>query len=310
MSFVRALPFLVIPLIVFLPVSGAQALFFGLLLAVGFGWTRDPGKLTTKLLQGSVVGLGAGMDFNRILQTGLAGFGSTLVGLLLAIGIGWSLQRLLQVPREEAVLITAGTAICGGSAIAAVGPAIGAGATSMSVALGTVFVLNSAALLIFPPIGQALALTQEQFGLWSALAIHDTSSVVGATLAYGPEAAQIGTTVKLTRTLWIIPLTWVASRWFSNQSSDDSRGRTKKPWFILGFLMVAAAVTWIPGLQVAGKSVEWLSRRSLVLTLFWIGLGLSREKLRKVGFRPFLFGLILWGTLAGISLSRLTFTES
>jgi uncharacterized membrane protein YadS len=133
---------------------------------------------------------------------------------------------------------------------------------------------------------------------------------VGATLAYGPEAAQIGTTVKLTRTLWIIPLTWVASRWFSNRSPGNPRARTKKPWFIFGFLLVAAGVTWIPDLQPVGKSVEWLSRRTLVLTLFWIGLSLSREKLKKVGIRPFLFGLMLWGTLASISLVWLNFFQS
>lgn len=303
MRLTRALPALAAPGLVLLPVSGAQALFSGLVLAVGFGWSRDPGKLTPKLLQLSVIGLGAGMNIDTVIRTGVDGVGYTLAGLLMAITLGFALQKALRVAREEAVLITAGTAICGGSAIAAVGPAIGASATAMSVALGTVFVLNSVALLIFPSIGHALAMSQEQFGLWSALAIHDTSSVVGATLAYGPEAAQIGTTVKLSRTLWIIPLTFIASRWFAGRGPDATRSPTKKPWFILGFLGVAALVTWVPLLQPAGKTIEWLSRRGLVLTLFLIGLGLSREKLRQVGFRPFLFGVVLWVILASVSVA-------
>jgi uncharacterized integral membrane protein (TIGR00698 family) len=306
MRIARVLPALAAPLVLFLPISGAQALFCGLLFSVGGGLTREPGRLTPGLLQLSVIGLGAGMNIQTVMRTGLEGAGYTLAGLLLAIGLGWVLQKHLRVAREEAVLITAGTAICGGSAIAAVGPAIGAGATSMSVALGTVFILNSVALLIFPPIGHALALSQEQFGLWSALAIHDTSSVVGATLTYGPAASQVGTTVKLSRTLWIIPVTFIASRWFSNRSLDAPRTQIKRPWFILGFLGIAALVTSLPALQPAGKSIEWLSRRALVLTLFLIGLGLSREKLRKVGFRPFLFGVMLWVILAVVSVLGIT----
>jgi uncharacterized integral membrane protein (TIGR00698 family) len=302
MRIARALPALAAPVVLLAPVSGAQALFFGLALSVGFNLSREPGSLTPKLLQLSVIGLGAGMNFETVMRTGWSGIGYTLAGLCLAIALGWVLQKSLQVGREEAVLITAGTAICGGSAIAAVGPAIGAGATSMSVALGTVFVLNSVALLVFPLIGHALGLSQEQFGLWSAIAIHDTSSVLGATLAYGEPAAQIGTTVKLSRTLWIIPLTFIASRWFSSRSTDAPLAKTKKPWFILGFLGVAALVTWIPALKPAGKSIEWFSRRALVLTLFLIGLGLSRQKLKQVGLRPFLFGVILWIVLAGASI--------
>jgi uncharacterized integral membrane protein (TIGR00698 family) len=298
MSLKQAFPTLGAILVLLLPLSGAQALFLGLLLAVGFGWTRDSGKLTPKLLQLSIIGLGAGMNIESVIRTGVEGIGYTLASLLMAMMIGFALQKLLRVGRQEAVLITAGTAICGGSAIAAIGPAIGATTLSMSVALGTVFVLNSVALLIFPSIGHALALTQEQFGLWSALAIHDTSSVVGATLAYGPEAAQIGTTVKLSRTLWIIPLTFIASRWFSGHSSGTSRRQIKKPWFIIGFLGLAALVTWAPALQPAGRSLEWISRRALVLTLFLIGLGLSRERVRQVGLRPFVFGIALWVILA------------
>lgn len=298
MSLKQAFPTLGAILVLLLPLSGAQALFLGLLLAVGFGWARDSGKLTPKLLQLSIIGLGAGMNIESVIRTGVEGIGYTLASLLMAMMIGFALQKLLRVGRQEAVLITAGTAICGGSAIAAIGPAIGATTLSMSVALGTVFVLNSVALLIFPSIGHALALTQEQFGLWSALAIHDTSSVVGATLAYGPEAAQIGTTVKLSRTLWIIPLTFIASRWFSGPSSGTSRRQIKKPWFIIGFLGLAALVTWAPALQPAGRSIEWISRRALVLTLFLIGLGLSRERVRQVGLRPFVFGVALWVILA------------
>jgi uncharacterized integral membrane protein (TIGR00698 family) len=273
------------------------------MVSIGFGWTREPGTLTTKLLQFSIIGLGAGMNFNTVLHTGWSGVGYTLGSLSLALVFGWILQGVFRVPREEAALITAGTAICGGSAIAAVGPAIGASATSMSVALGTVFILNSVALLVFPPIGHALALTQEQFGLWSALAIHDTSSVVGATLAYGPEAARIGTTVKLSRTLWIIPLTFIASRWFSGSNRGEPRTKSNKPWFILGFVGMAALMTGFPALQPAGKALEWISRRALVLTLFLIGLGLSRAKLKHVGLRPFFFGVVLWIVLAGVGVT-------
>ena len=304
----RVLPALAVPVVLLAPVSGAQALFLGLILAVGFGWTREPGTLTPRLLQLSVIGLGAGMNFETVMRTGWSGIGYTLASLSLAIVLGWALHQTLRVGRDEAVLITAGTAICGGSAIAAVGPAIGASSSSMSIALGTVFILNSVALLVFPPIGHALSFTQEQFGLWSAVAIHDTSSVVGATLAYGTEAVRIGTTVKLSRTLWIIPLTFIASRWFSSRSAQTPLSKTKKPWFILGFLGVAALVTWIPALQPAGQSIEWFSQRALVLTLFLIGLGLSREKLRQVGARPFFFGVLLWVILAvaGASAVKLT----
>ena len=284
------------------PISGAQALLMGLVLSVGLGWIQETGKITPKLLQFSIIGLGAGMNFKTVIETGIQGIGYTLAGLIVAMVLGLIFQRVLKVEQDEAVLITAGTAICGGSAIAAVGPAIRASQISMSVALGTVFILNSVALLAFPMIGHALGLSQEQFGLWSALAIHDTSSVVGATIAYGEKAAEIGTTVKLSRTLWIIPITFLAARFFQKKSADGSTAPIKKPWFILGFLAVAALVTWIPQLQSAGKTLEWVSRRSLVLTLFLIGLGLTREKLKKVGIRPFLFGVTLWILISAISL--------
>jgi uncharacterized integral membrane protein (TIGR00698 family) len=288
--------------ILIFPVSGAQALLAGLTLAVFFGWTRETATLTPKLLQFSIVGLGAGMNIQTVIHTGIDGIGYTFAGILVTAALAFILRHVLKVDQTEATLITAGTAICGGSAIAAVGPAIEASALSMSVALGSVFILNSVALIIFPIIGHALHLSQEQFGLWSALAIHDTSSVVGATLAYGERAAEIGTTVKLSRTLWIIPITWLAAYRFRRNSKPESRAPIKKPWFIVFFLVVAAAVTWVPALEAPGRLVEWMSRRSLVFTLFLIGLSLSREKLKKVGPRPFLFACLLWALVSTGSL--------
>jgi uncharacterized integral membrane protein (TIGR00698 family) len=219
------------------------------------------------------------------------------------LALGWWLARLLKVERDAGLLISVGTAICGGSAIAAVAPVLRAKEHEISVALATVFLLNAVALVIFPPIGHAVGLGQEAFGLWSALAIHDTSSVVGAGLAYGPRALEVATTVKLARALWIVPLTlgigWMVAR--KGQASADAPP-VKKPWFIAGFLAMAALVTFIPALHTGGHVIAAAAQRVLVLTLFLIGAGLSREALRTVGLRPFLQGLVLWLIVGSLGL--------
>jgi uncharacterized integral membrane protein (TIGR00698 family) len=218
--------------------------------------------------------------------------------------LGTLLTKLFKVENETGLLITVGTAICGGSAIAAVTPVIRAKHHTVSVALGTVFILNALALVIFPPIGHWLQMSQEQFGLWSALAIHDTSSVVGATVSYGAEAAQVGTTVKLARALWIVPLAFGIGLIF-NRNNKGEAGKAKKPWFILGFLIAAALVTWVPMLKPAGAIVEMVAKRTLVVTLFLIGAGLSKETLRQVGVRPFVLGIGLWIITGTVTLAAI-----
>ncbi|MCM2249321.1 MAG: putative sulfate exporter family transporter [Geothrix sp.] len=258
---------------------------------------------THRLLPLAVVGLGADMNLRAVAKAGLHGLGHTALSLALVLALGLGLARLLKVDREAGLLISVGTAICGGSAIAAVAPVIRAREQAISVALATVFLLNAAALVIFPPLGQAAGLGQEAFGLWSALAIHDTSSVVGAGLVYGPRALEVATTVKLARALWIVPLTlglgWFMARW---EPPSADAPPVKKPWFIAGFLAMAALVTFVPALQVPGHWVAAAARRILVLTLFLIGAGLSREALKNVGLRPFLQGLLLWLIVGSLGL--------
>lgn len=280
------------------------ALSCGILIAVIF---ENPFLTQTRasvhrLLTWSVMGLGCGMNLLVVAKVGAQGLGYTVVGITCTMALGLFLGRLLRLEREIAILIATGTAICGGSAIAAVGPVIRAKSHSMSVALGTVFLFNAVALLIFPPLGHYFGLSQHQFGLWSALAIHDTSSVVGSALQYGNEALQIATTVKLARALWIVPVTVAASWMFSK---GEQKGKAKRPWFILGFLIAAAIVTWIPGTQAAGHLVETVAKRTLVLTLFFIGANLSRETLKQVGPTPLIQGFLLWVIVLSATLGGL-----
>jgi uncharacterized integral membrane protein (TIGR00698 family) len=287
----------------------AAALVGGALLALTVGnpvqaLTR---RWTHRLLPLAVVGLGADMNLRAVARAGLHGLGYTALSIALVLALGWRLARWMKVEGDTGLLISVGTAICGGSAIAAVAPVLRAKEHEISVALATVFLLNAAALVIFPPIGHAAGLGQEAFGLWSALAIHDTSSVVGAGLAYGPQALEVATTVKLARALWIVPLTlglswglgWLAAR--RGEASADAPP-VKKPWFIAGFLVMAALVTFVPALQAPGLLVAVAARRLLVLTLFLIGAGLGREALRSVGLRPFLQGLALWLIVGALGL--------
>ena len=287
----------------------ATALVGGALLALTVGnplqsLTRT---WTHRLLPLAVVGLGADMNLRAVAKAGLHGLGYTAISIALVLALGWWLARLLKVERDAGLLISVGTAICGGSAIAAVAPVLRAREHEISVALATVFLLNAVALVIFPPMGHAAGLGQDAFGLWSALAIHDTSSVVGAGLAYGPRALEVATTVKLARALWIVPLTlgigWVVAR--RSEASPDLPP-VKKPWFIAGFLAMAAVVTFVPALRAPGHWVALAAQRTLVLTLYLIGAGLSRTALKEVGVRPLLQGLFLWlivGT-AGLFMVR------
>jgi uncharacterized integral membrane protein (TIGR00698 family) len=278
-------------------VSAAGALVMGIILALAVGnpYLAQTRKWTPWLLQASVVGLGAAMNLEVVARVGLHGFAYTAIGITLTCLAGWALGRFLRVERVTSILITAGTAICGGSAIAAVGAAVRANSEGMSVALGTVFLLNAAALMIFPPLGHWMGFSPEQFGLWCALAIHDTSSVVGAALQFGPRSLEIATTVKLTRALWIIPLTLVASKLEVRRGLENGlTAKPKRPWFILGFVLVAALVTWVPELRGAGLWVAGTARQMLVLVLFLIGCSLTPATLKAVGFKPFAQGFLLW----------------
>lgn len=287
-------------------VSPPVALFLGLVFALLCGKTYPTfnKKMSKKLLQYSVVGLGFGMNLQASLASGAEGMAFTIISVVGTMLIGWFIGRkLLKVERNTSYLISSGTAICGGSAIAAVGPVIKAKDTEMSVALGTIFILNAIALFIFPIIGHWLGMTQEQFGLWAAIAIHDTSSVVGAGAAYGEEALEIATTVKLTRALWIIPLAVATSFIFKTKGQKISI-----PWFILWFVVAMAVNTYLLSLNetgiIVGNFVNGLARKALTLTLFFIGASLSVDTLKAVGIKPLIQGILLWIT---ISLSTLAY---
>ncbi len=289
--------------------SPGVALMLGILVALTLGnaYLFTTARLVTPLLQLSVVGLGAGMNLIEVGHAGVHGFFYTVIGISVTMTLGLTLGKLLKTERDTSLLVTVGTAICGGSAIAAVAPAIRAKSHEVSVALATVFFLNAVALFIFPWIGHHFSLSQSQFGVWSALAIHDTSSVVGAAMQYGARALEIATTIKLTRALWIVPVTLGVGMMWNRGNPDAPAGKAKRPWFILGFLAAAAVVTWIPALKPAGHIVFVGAQRSLVVTLFLIGSGLSRAALQAVGRRPLIQGFVLWvlmgtGTLGAILL--------
>ncbi|HTN51025.1 MAG TPA: putative sulfate exporter family transporter [Anaeromyxobacter sp.] len=290
-------------------VPAAAALTGGaaLALTVGNPLSRRTRPLARKLLPAAVIGLGGAMDLAQVARAGVRGVGYTVASIGAALALTWLLGRLLRVDRRTGTLVGVGTAICGGSAIAAAAPVIGADEREMSVALGTVFLLNSVALLVFPPIGHAAGLTQPAFGLWAALAIHDTSSVVGAAIQYGPVATTVATTVKLARALWIVPVTLGLGILERRRGGTAGRRGGNPPWFILGFLAAAAAATFLPALRPAGHLAAAAARQAMVLTLYLIGLGLSRESLRAVGTRPLVLGLVLWiaaaaGTLLAVRL--------
>jgi uncharacterized membrane protein YadS len=314
------------------------ALTIGILFGLSFQhpYIGESRGIARTLLQCSVVALGFGMNLHEVLKAGRSGFIYTALGISFALIVGLALGKLLQVRGNSSFLITTGTAICGGSA--AIGPILQANEEEMAVSLGTVFILNSIALLIFPPIGNALHLSQTQFGLWAALAIHDTSSVVGAATKYGPPAVVIATTVKLARALWIVPLALGTaavkrSRVRTTPAGDSADSHVRKgpgaggesgvlssaeggggvgtriqfPWFILFFVLAALANTYLPALPSATKTFFTLGRLGLTATLFLIGSGISRATLKEVGWRPLLQGVLLW---IGVGIMSLYFIRT
>lgn len=280
------------------------ALFLGLAFALLCGQAHPKfNKKTSKyLLQYSVVGLGFGMNLHAALASGKEGMEFTILSVVGTMLIGWFIGRkVLKVDRDTSYLISSGTAICGGSAIAAVGPVLRAKDSEMSVALGTIFVLNAIALFVFPVIGHWLGMSQHEFGTWAAIAIHDTSSVVGAGAAYGEEALKVATTIKLTRALWIIPLAFVTSFLFKSKGQKVSI-----PWFIFFFILAMVVNTYLlTGVPQVGQIINHIARKGLTITLFFIGASLSRDVLKSVGIKPLVQGVLLWmvislGTLAYI----------
>jgi uncharacterized integral membrane protein (TIGR00698 family) len=292
---------------VILAASGFVSPPFALLGGLIYGLTvmhPFPGEskaLSKFLLQASVVALGFGMNLHEVLQAGRSGFVYTALSITAAMLLGLGLGYVIRVSQKASFLISAGTAICGGSAIAAVGPIAQANEEEMAVSLGAVFILNSVALLIFPLIGLALHMSQTQFGLWSALAIHDTSSVVGATAKYGPTALAVGTTIKLARALWIVPLSVITA------VALKSKARIQWPWFILFFCFAALLNTLLPLFNSVFGAFSHLGKIGLTVTLFLIGASLNRETLRRVGVRPLLQGLTLWIIVGSSTLALILF---
>ena len=269
----------------------AVALFVGILfsLILGTPYPKLAKKASKYMLQISVVGLGFGMNLHESLQAGKEGMIFTIISVIGVMILGVFLGKLLNINRKNSYLISSGTAICGGSAIAAVAPVIDADDNDTSLALITIFVLNAIALFIFPVIGHALDLTQQQFGTWAAIAIHDTSSVVGAGAAYGDEALKVATTIKLTRALWIIPLAFASAFVFRTKGK-----RATIPWFIILFVVAMLINTYLPLPQLLTENIVFISKKLLTVTLFLIGCGLSVSALKKVGIKPMLLGVILW----------------
>lgn len=289
--------FLALAVLSFSPlISPPIALLFGILFVNIFGKVLETDSFVKKLLQYSIVGLGFGINLNTAIKAGSQGFLFTVSTIALVMIFGLLLAKILKIDKTIAQLISAGTAICGGSAIAAVAPILKANSKQTSVALGIVFVLNAVALFIFPEIGHFFNLSQNQFGIWSAIAIHDTSSVVGAASKYGNEALQIATTVKLARALWIIPLAFLISIF------TKSEGKIKIPYFIGFFVLAILAGTYLPFLQNFNSIISEISRDTLKVALFLIGAGLSLQNLKNIGIKPLLLGIILWIFISSISL--------
>jgi len=275
----------VLPLVT-APLALGAGIMFGLL--VGNPWKGQTSRWSRLLLQGSVVGLGFGVPIQEVITTGRDAFAYTAISIGLTMVLGLALGRLFGTACRTSTLISFGTAICGGSAIAAMAPVIKAEPEEAGVALATVFTLNAVALLVFPLLGQLLGMGERQFGLWSAIAIHDTSSVVGAAAAFGGDALSVATTVKLTRMLWIMPVALGVAL------VTRSEGRAAFPYFILGFVAAAALRSLLPQYLPLWQAGQAVARQALVVTLFLIGSGLTREVLAKTGLRPLLQASLLW----------------
>ena len=258
---------------------------------------ESTGKVSKKLLQIAVILLGFGMHLDTVIRVGLTSVWITMISISLTLIIGMTLGRMFGVERDLSLLLSTGTAVCGGSAIAAMSPSIGASQSDTGVAMAVVFLLNGAGLLIFPAIGRFFELSQQQFGFWAALAIHDTSSVVGAAAIYGAEALAIGTTVKLTRALWILPLA------IGGAKLNRSESKAPFQWFLIGFLAAAAARSLFPAFEAVWDLGSLAGKHLMTGTLFLIGAGLSRDKLKKIGFKPLFMAVTLWLIISILSLT-------
>ena len=283
-------------------VTPPVVLFIGLVYALlcGQAYPTFNKNVSKKLLQYSVIGLGFGMNLQASLASGKEGMLFTIISVIGTLLIGMFIGcKILKLNRNTSYLISSGTAICGGSAIAAVGPIIKAKDTDMSMALATVFILNAIGLFLFPILGHWLGLSQQEFGTWAAIAIHDTSSVVGAGAAYGEEALQVATTIKLTRALWIIPLALVTSVIFRSEGK-----KINIPWFILFFILAMLINTYLlADYPEIGKFIAGVARKGLIITMFFIGASLSVDVIKSVGIRPLLQGILLWIIISAASLA-------
>lgn len=284
--------FYIVPVLCLFPFFSAPlALFLGIIL--GFTYKGEEvfktGKLTKYLLQASVVCMGFAMNMHEVIQTGKQGFVLTFISIFFTLFCGLMLAKLFKVESITGQLISGGTAICGGSAIAAFGPVLNANKNQMSFALAVIFVLNAVALFLFPILGHYFQMTQVEFGQWAAIAIHDTSSVVGACETYGSEALQIGTTIKLTRTLWIIPVAFLLAMYNKNKTAKISI-----PWFILFFILAIVVGNYIPGMQETNQHLSWLGKKGMMVSLFFIGSSIKLEDVKKTGPNAFALGITLW----------------
>lgn len=290
------------------PVALLGGICFGVM--VEHPLRREASELAKLLLQLSVILLGFGINLNQVIHAGRSGFAYTAVSIASATALGLLLGRLLKVRGKASYLITMGTAICGGSAIAALAPILEANEEEISVSMGTVFVLNSVALLLFPAVGWWLHLDQNQFGLWAALAIHDTSSVVGAAARYGSQALAIGTTVKLARALWIVPVSLITASLMGRRSAHAgarSRAKVKVPWFIVLFVGASVMSTYLVRFAPLYRHMNSLGKAGLTATLFLIGTSLSKKTLRQVGVAPLVQGVVLWVLVGCASLAAIYF---
>ncbi len=273
------------------------ALGLAIALTVGNPAQKETSAASKKLLQLSVILLGFGMRFDAVLKVGAASLWVTLISISATLAIGSALGKIFGIERRLAVLLSSGTAICGGSAIAAMAPAISASSVETGVAMAVIFLLNGIALFLFPPLGHLIGLTQEQFGFWAALAIHDTSSVVGAASIYGAAALAIGATVKLTRALWILPVSYLGAR------LAKSEAKAKFQWFLLGFLLAALVRSLAPQFGALWDAGALAGKHMMTGTLFLIGGGLGRAELKKIGAKPLVMAAVLWFIISCLSLA-------
>lgn len=291
------------------------ALFTGLVFAFIFGipCPKFNKKLSKYLLQASVVGLGFGMNLVQSLKSGAEGMLFTVISVIGVMVIGVLLGRYMGIDRKTSYLISSGTAICGGSAIAAVGGVIKANENEMAVSLGVIFILNAIALFIFPPLGHLFGLSQEQFGTWAAIAIHDTSSVVGAGEAYGMKACELATLIKCTRALWIIPLAFFTIWFFRNNKSGEGKAKISIPWFILLFVLAMVINTYTPEsmteiMTPVYNNIVLIAKKCLVAVLFAIGASLSLKVIKQVGVKPLIQAITLWIVIGSTSLFVVMYT--